>query len=109
MKYLKTYEDSRSKWQFDNSKYKQYIITKVVSDRSEDIYINLYENLYHTMNKNSFRALYYYDELDEKIEEYTNRQEIDYIPINKIIYESDDIEDALNTLNTIINSKKYNL
>jgi hypothetical protein len=101
MKYIKLYEDI-----FDNSKYKQYIITKFID---KGIYINLYENLYHTMNKNSFRALYYYDPSAEKIEEYINKQEIDYIPIDFIVYESNDLEDALKTLEAVINTDKYNL
>jgi hypothetical protein len=118
MKYIKTYEDI-----FDNSKYKKYIITKYKrykSDNSEDIYINLYENLYYTMNKNSFRALYYYEEFTNKIEEFINRQEIDYIPINFIVYESDILENSIEELDEIIKLhletkklnvaiKKYNL
>lgn len=104
MKHIKLYEDI-----FDNSKCKKYIITSLKSDKYDDVYINLYENLYHTMNKNSFRALYYYDQIDKKIEEYINRQEIDYIPIDHIAYESNDLSDALKALEAIISTYKYNL
>ena len=113
MKYLKKFEILRSRDIFDNSKYKRYLITKYKSDKHDDIYINIYENLYPTMGKNSFRALYYYDEFAKKIEEFINRQEMDYIPIDKIVYESDDLEDSIKTFNEIIEmeiaKEKYNL
>ena len=104
MKYLKQYEN----W-INNSEYKRYIITKYESDKHDDIYINLYENLYHTKKINFFSLKYYYDETTDKIVKVTGDKEMNFIPINKIVYESNKLSDALEVLDSLIKTDKYNL
>ena len=104
MKYIKKYET------LGNSQFKKYIITRVKSDVFGDIYINLYENLFYTENKHAFRCIYYYDENDNKIAKFENGKDIYHLnPQNIMIYQTDDLEDAINELNIISNLNKYNL
>jgi len=113
MKYIKQYENI-----FDSKKYKKYIITKFKGNTFSDIYINLYENRYNM--RNSFICLYYYDQETKRIGTYINKQVVDYIASDNIVYESDDLQKSIDALNKIIietnqyiemkkNANKYNI
>lgn len=118
MKHLKLYEDLLDDLflREQNSKYKKYIITRVDSDKSVDIYINLIEtqklNSIYFKNK-SFKYLYYYNQSEDKIEEYTDNLETDHIASNNIIYQSDNLQETLDRMKKIIKvinqTNKYNL
>lgn len=102
MKHILTYKHN-------NKKYKKYIITKVKSDKHDDVYINLYENLYYTKKTDSFSCIYYYNEFEDDIVKYLIPSEQYTIAFYHIVYETNDLSDAIETLRTISKSEKYNL
>jgi hypothetical protein len=98
MKHIKTYED-------DNSQYKKWIITQVKSDKFSDIYTNLYENIY---TQNTFICRYYLDQNTNIITK-LNGTETRYINTDGIIYQTDELSEALEYLTLLTTSNKYNL
>ena len=94
----------------DKPEYKKYIITKFYF-HNKYFYINLYENL--SSKKLLFRYLYYYDKEDNIIKEYIDKHETNYIAFDDIIYQSDNLSDAMKMLEKEVEKintyKKYRI
>jgi hypothetical protein len=103
MKYIKQYETAV------NTEYKKYVITQVKSDKFSDIYTNLYENLFYTKNINSFICRYYLEQDTNIIQKFNTTNELNYLNTDSIIYQTDELSDALEFLKVKVKSDKYNL